>query len=599
MEYTKAPIDILKLSIKEIQEAVDLGLVNYETIAKIYLERIKEYNDEFNAIISINENIVDEAKKLDEQYKKSGRTSMLFGMPLVIKDNIDYVKMPTTAGASALSDNYPKQNAAIVQNLLDSGALIIAKANMSEFAFSASLSRSSYGTVKNAYDTSLTSYGSSGGTAVAVSTGMAVAGIGTDTNSSIRVPASAANLIGLRPTYKLLKSEGIINYDTSRDTAGPMTKYTSDNAILLDVLTDNMSKYIEYKDYAKGIKIGVLSQFVEGDSNLSYIPIANSTDEVVLDLFNTNIDNLKDKGVEIIYIDDLYNSTAYNYYNSTIGGWSMCYFFNQYIQNTNSKQRSFSDLVETGKYIQDLPLYEGACEDDISKLNTYQEKHKEYEDYIESQMDKYDVDVLAYPTTKNQITSINDASVVSPSFAISPVAGMPAISIPMGFGKDGLPYGIEFVAKSTDEKTLYTISDFLVTEDEFNMSKLAPNLYGIDDDVTRLVELYKENQETLNKSAYSDVKQDMQEFFRDYNTYSNHEQEAITLINNYNEAAIKDKEQQQKMNAIKIGAGIIGTLILFAIIKAKLKKKKKSKKKGKKKKTTQARKRRQINREYR
>lgn len=155
MEYTKAPIDILTMSITEIQQAVDLGIINYEIIAKIYLERINEYNDEFDAIISINNNIVEEAKKLDEQYKKTGRTSMLFGIPVVVKDNIDCEGMPTTAGAKGLSDNYPKQNATIVQNLLDAGALIIGKANMSEFAFSAAISSSSYGSVKNAYNKNL------------------------------------------------------------------------------------------------------------------------------------------------------------------------------------------------------------------------------------------------------------------------------------------------------------------------------------------------------------------------------------------------------------------------------------------------------------
>ncbi|MBQ8042687.1 MAG: amidase [Clostridia bacterium] len=594
MEYTKSPIDILAMSITEIQEAVDLGIINYETIAKIYLERIKEYNDEFDAIISVNENIAYQAKKLDEQYKQTGRTSMLFGIPIVVKDNIDYVDMPTTAGAKGLADNYPKQNATIIQNLLDAGALIIGKANMSEFAFSAAISRSSYGTVKNAYDTTLTSYGSSGGTAVAVSTGMAVAGIGTDTNSSIRVPSSAANLVGLRPTYSLLASDGIINYDASRDTAGPMTKYTSDNAILLEALTDNKKQYTEYKNNEEKITIGVVSQFVDGDNELSYTRATKATAKVILDLFNTTIDKLEENGVQIVYIDDLYNAKAYNYYSSTIGGWTMCYFFNKYIKNTKSSVKSFKQLVNKGGYIQDLPSYAAVCNDSISTFNKYQAKHDEYEEYIEKQMDKYDVDVLAYPTTKNEITTIKSASVTSPSFAISPVTGMPAISIPMGFGTDNLPYGIEFVAKDNDETTLYAISDMLVEEEIFEMSKLAPSLYEIDDDVTKLVGLYEENLEVLNKSDYAQVKQDIQEFFANYNSYDNHEQKAITLIDSYNqvEVQIKEKQQQQRNNIIKIGAGVISLIVILIAVKIKLRKKNKRKKK----KQTSARKNRQINR---
>ena len=594
MDYTEAPINILNMSIKEIHESVDLGIINYETIAKIYLERIKEYNDEFDAIISVNDGIIEQARKLDEQYKQSGRKSMLFGIPIVVKDNIDCMGMPTTAGAKGLADNYPKQNATIIQNLLDAGALIIGKANMSEFAFSAAISKSSYGTVKNAYNTKLTSYGSSGGTAVAVSTGMAVAGIGTDTNSSIRVPSSAANLVGLRPTYSLLASDGMINYDASRDTAGPMTKYTSDNAILLDILTNKEDTYTVYNENIKGIKIGVVSQFVEGDSSLSYTKATKSTNKVVLELFNATLEELNKMGVEIVYIDDLYTAKSYNYYSSTIGGWTMCYFFNKYIKNTKSSIKSFQQLVNKGGYIQDLPSYASVCNDSISTFNKYQEKHDEYEQYIEKQMSKYDVDVLAYPTTKNQIATISNASVISSSFAISPVTGMPAISIPMGFGTDNLPYGIELVAKDNNETILYAISNALVDENNFRLSELVPNLYEIDDDVTKLVELYKENQEVLIKTEYNDIKEDIKEFFVNYNTYENHEQKAIALIDSYNQVEIQIAEKQKEQKKTVLTAGVITTVVLLGALFIKLKINRKNKRKNKK--HTTSMKNRQINR---
>ena len=485
MQYTKAPINILNMSIEEIQQSVDLGIINYETIAKIYLERIQEYNDEFMAIISVNENIVEQARKLDEKYKQSGRISMLYGIPIILKDNIDYVGLPTTAGAKGLKNNFSKQNATIVQNLLDVGALIIGKSNMSEFAFSARTSSSSYGTVKNAYDTDLTAYGSSGGTAVAVSTGMAVAGLGTDTNSSIRVPSSAANLIGLRPTYSLLSSDGIINYDASRHTAGPMTKYTSDNAILLEVLTSNLGGDTQYENNVKGMKIGVVSQFV----------------------------------------------------------------------------------------------YEECCNDSLEAFYNYRTKHLEYKEYVENQMERYGVDVLAYPTTKNEIATLDDANVTSPSFAISPVIGMPAISIPMRFAQDNLPYGIELLAKDNKEYQLYAISNILVPESEFTLSKLAPNLYEIDDDVTALVKLYKNNIDRLERRRYKDIKNQIQYFFENYNSYDNQEQVAISLVQDFN----KTREKENKHNnIISILAIIIIILLLARGIIRKVKNCKKAKKrKGK------------------
>lgn len=578
-KYTEAPIDILEMSILEIQNAVDLGLIDYETIARIYLERIEEYNDEFKAVISVNENIVEQAKKCDEEYAKNGRKSELFGIPIILKDNIDYVGLPTTAGAKGLADNYPKSNAKITQNLVDAGALIIGKANMSEFAFSAAISKSSYGTVKNAYNKAYTTYGSSGGTAVAVSTGMAVAGVGTDTNSSIRVPSSAANLFGLRPTYGLLSGDGIIKYDASRDTAGPMTKYAEDNELLLEAMAKNSKEYTKNEVDVKTLKVGVLTQFVNGDSKIN-LPAVSSTSTVVLDLFNKKIDELEELGIEVVEIKDFYSYTVYNYYYNTIGGWTMCYFFNKYIKNTNSSVRSFQQLVNKGGYIQALGPYAGCCNDSLAKFNTYEATHKKFADYVKSKMDKYDVDVLVYPTTKNTITKLTAASIKSPSSTISPPTGYPAISIPMGF-KNGLPYGIEFVAKYNEEHLLYAITEALENKEDVKISDLTPDLYEISDEVETLVDFYKENLETLNTKRYKEVKEDMLDFFDEYNAIENKEETATALIGKYNtvtETILLEQAKKEQMIKMTKGVGI-GVVVLFAllVIVSAIKKKKRKK----------------------
>ena len=576
-KYTEAPIDILEMSILEIQHAVDLGLINYETIARIYLERIEEYNDEFKAVISVNEKIIEEAKRCDEEYSKNGRKSELFGIPIILKDNIDYVGLPTTAGAKGLSDNYPKTNSTVAQNLVDAGALIIGKANMSEFAFSAAISKSSYGTVKNAYDTAYTSYGSSGGTAVAISTGMAVAGVGTDTNSSIRVPSSAANLYGLRPTYGLLSGEGIIKYDASRDTAGPMTKYAKDNELMLGIMAKNDKEYTKSDVDVKTLKVGVLTQFVNGDSKIN-LPAVSSTSTVVLDLFNKKIDELKELGVEVVEIKDFYSYTVYNYYYNTIGGWTMCYFFNKYIKNTNSSVKSFGQLVNKGGYIQALGPYASCCNDSMDKFYTYEATHKKFASYVEEKMNKYDVDVLVYPTTKNTITKVSNASIKSPSSTISPPTGYPAISIPMGF-KNGLPYGIEFVAKYNEEHLLYAITEALENKEEVKISELAPDLYDVPEEVENLVDFYTDNLETLNTKRYKEVKAEMQAFFDTYNNVENKVETATILVEKYNtvtETILLEQAKKEQMlrNAKYIGIGV-GILFVLAIISAIARKKKK------------------------
>ena len=576
-KYTEAPIDILEMSILEIQQAVDLGLINYETIARIYLERIEEYNDEFKAVISVNEKIIEEAKKCDEEYAKNGRKSELFGIPIILKDNIDYVGLPTTAGAKGLSDNYPKTNSTVAQNLVDAGALIIGKANMSEFAFSAAISKSSYGTVKNAYDTAYTSYGSSGGTAVAISTGMAVAGVGTDTNSSIRVPSSAANLYGLRPTYGLLSGEGIIKYDASRDTAGPMTKYAKDNELMLGIMAKNDKEYTKSDVDVKTLKVGVLTQFVNGDSKIN-LPAVSSTSTVVLDLFNKKIDELKELGVEVVEIKDFDSYTVYNYYYNTIGGWTTCYFFNKYIKNTNSSVKSFGQLVNKGGYIQALGPYASCCNDSMDKFYTYEATHKKFASYVEEKMNKYDVDVLVYPTTKNTITKVSNASIKSPSSTISPPTGYPAISIPMGF-KNGLPYGIEFVAKYNEEHLLYAITEALENKEEVKISELAPDLYDVPEEVETLVDFYTDNLETLNTKRYKEVKAEMQDFFDTYNNVENKAETATILVEKYNtvtETILLEQAKKEQMlrNAKYIGIGV-GIVFVLAIISAVARKKKK------------------------
>ena len=259
LALTKSVVDINNLNIYQIQEYVDKGYLTYEEITKIYLERINEYNEQYNAIITVNDKALEQAKKLDKEYKENGKRSLLHGIPILVKDNIDVKGMPTTAGAKALLDSYPYENAPIIQKLVDAGAIIIAKTNMDEFAFNAAYSHSSFGYVYNAYNIKYSSYGSSGGTAVGVASNLAVAGIGTDTGSSIRIPSAANGLVGLRPTYDSINANGIIKFESLRDVAGPITKYVTDNAIILEIIDEKDTNYQDnFKiENLNGIKIGV------------------------------------------------------------------------------------------------------------------------------------------------------------------------------------------------------------------------------------------------------------------------------------------------------------------------------------------------------
>ena len=261
----EAPIDITKSSIEDLQNALDKGYITSELLVKLYLNRIDAYDEQFNSINQINPNALNDAKRLDQERKSGIVRGPLHGIPILVKTNIDVVGLSTTAGAKSLSDNYPVDNSDVVQKLVDAGAIILGSTNMSEFAFSADKSYSSFGYVYNAFNTDYTSYGSSGGSAVSIAASFAAASLGTDTNSSARIPASAAGLVGIRPTTGILSNKGVIPYDVERDTVGILSKNVYDNVLIYDVLTGTQSIQLS-EDYDwSNVTIGVPMQLLKGE----------------------------------------------------------------------------------------------------------------------------------------------------------------------------------------------------------------------------------------------------------------------------------------------------------------------------------------------
>lgn len=532
------PIDLLNSSASDIQSYIDAGIITYERLYTAYIERIKEYDKTYNSIITINENAIEEAKKCDEYLKKNKRPNDIYCLPILVKDNIDVKGMPTTVGTKALSDSLPNENSKVVENLVDNGSIVIAKTNMSEFAFSASNSKSSYGSVRNVFNSDYTSYGSSGGSAVALKLSFGIFALGTDTNSSVRLPASAANVVGLRPTYDLVSTSGVVNYDVTRDVVGPMTKSVSENALLLSYMTGNKIDYTDYlkKDGLTGKTIGVIRDFVYAkDANIG---VLKYEDKDIQKLFEKAVSDIKSGGANIVYLDNFYGNNSYNIYQNTIYGFSMCNLFNDYIKGTNSKIKNFNDLVKDKRYIQNLSEYNENCDISYKEQRDYQDlldKKSEYLDYVYEEMDKQNIDVLVYPTNKTKILTLKDSiygSAISASFTIAPVTGMPAISIPMGF-VDGLSYGIEFVAKKNREDLLYEVT--YSYEQKANNSKTPDNisnLYEINEDIIKLSN-YVSNDIYLKKDYTR----------KSYKKYTEVRDEVIKYLQNYDGTNIDESKK--------------------------------------------------------
>lgn len=243
--YSVGSLDLATAGVPEVQEGLESGEFTSVDLTRAYLDRIQKLSIDgphLNAVRSINPNVYADAAALDRERKAGKVRGPLHGVPVIIKDNIDAVGMPTTAGSIALADSYPASDSPLVTELKEAGAIILGKANLSEFAnFITSGMPSGYsslgGQVLNPYDASQTPSGSSSGSGVAAATGLATLTIGTETSGSILSPSQANSVVGVKPTVGLVSRTGIIPISASQDTAGPMVKSVYDAAALLTAMS--------------------------------------------------------------------------------------------------------------------------------------------------------------------------------------------------------------------------------------------------------------------------------------------------------------------------------------------------------------------------
>src|SRR5438105_7179300 len=235
-------IDVEELSIAHLHAAYIEGSATARGITQAYLERIEAYDrhgPHLNSLITVNQRAGEEADRLDAALQRSGvLTGPLHGVPVIVKDNLDTVDMPTTSGVALFRDFIPTRDAFIIERLRKAGAILIAKASLSELALGLPDNINSVlpGFTRNPYNLAYASGGSSGGTGVAIAANFSTRSIGTDTGGSVRAPASISNIVGIRPTVGLVSRTGMTPLDSQRDTAGPMARTVEDAARLLDVI---------------------------------------------------------------------------------------------------------------------------------------------------------------------------------------------------------------------------------------------------------------------------------------------------------------------------------------------------------------------------
>ena len=464
---------IEEASISDIHEAMTSGRLMAQELVQMYLNRIEAYDKQgpsLNAIITINPRAIQIAEDLDRRLLNEGLVGPLHGIPVIVKDNIDTSDMPTTNGVLALKDSIPPDNAHAIRKLQEAGAIILAKSNMAEFAFSGADTVSSVlpGYTRNPYDTRYVSAGSSGGTAAAIAANFATVGIGTDTGASIRGPSSHQSLVGIRATMGLISRDGVIPLSSARDMLGPMARTMDDAVRVLDVLAgydssdpvtaasrgklpDSYTRYLD-PDGLKDVRLGVARQlFAKGD-----------TDPEVLQLMEETLADLRSVGATLIdplQIDDLQEIRD----SFEKGASRLKHDFNQYLSSLGPQApyQTLEEIVESKKFHphNEKRLRDALAVEAPAKNPKYQhnlEVARRLRDAVSRAFEENQIDALVYPTFKYAPRLIGDLNTPygSNSSVLAPPIGFPAVTVPMGFTNGRLPAGLQFMGRPFSEPTL-------------------------------------------------------------------------------------------------------------------------------------------------
>ncbi|MBW3545916.1 MAG: amidase [Bacteroidetes bacterium] len=477
------PNRYLELSIADIQEGYSDGTLTAKALVEFYLNRIEAIDKNgprLNSILQVNPDALQIAETLDAERKAGKIRGPLHGIPVVLKDNIDtHDKMATTAGSRALVNSFPLQDSYIARQLREAGAIILGKANLSEWAnFRGELSTSGWsglgGQTRNPYDTSRNPCGSSAGSGVAVSANLTVLAIGTETNGSIVCPSHANGIVGIKPTVGLVSRSGVIPISSTQDTPGPMARTVRDAAIGLGALV-GVDRDDEQTGASQGKFFADYTQFLEEEGlkgkRIGFLKSSLGRNYKVDSLMHQAVAFMKEQGAEIVEIDKMPGGE--------VGGYSFEIMLYEYKEGLNKYFQSLGPDAPI-KSVEELIVFNKA---DSVELRHYGQQYlemaqakgdlstKEYrealakmqrgsrEEGIDKLMDEQKLDAIIAPTGSPawKTDLINGDSFQLGSSSPAARAGYPNITVPMGF-VEHLPVGISFFGRAWSEPVLLEIA---------------------------------------------------------------------------------------------------------------------------------------------
>src|SRR5687767_2016775 len=470
------PVDVVELSAADARDRMAAGTLTSEALTRAYMKRIADVDDAgpmLGSVIELNPRAEDEARAFDAERKSGKVRGPLHGIPLLIKDNIDVSGMVNSAGSLAMAEHRPQADAFVVARLRDAGAVILGKANLSEWAnFRSTRSTSGWssrgGQTKNPYVLDRNPCGSSSGTGTAIAASLAAIGVGTETDGSIICPASVAGLVGLKPTVGLVSRSGIIPISVSQDTAGPMARTVADAALLLTAMaavdkadpagSSAQGKIADYTtflkaDALKGKRFGVLRQA------MAYHPDVDAG-------MNKALDALRKAGAEVVEA----KVPTYNDWNDAEFAVLLYEFkdgLNAYLKRSGAPHASLEALIAFNKANADrvMPIFgqeifeqaqaKGPLTDAAYIKARDAARRQAGRDGLIATLDRHKLDALIAPSMSPAWPTdhVLGDHFVGGGYGMAAVAATPSLTIPIG-DIHGLPLGLTFMGRAYSEGEL-------------------------------------------------------------------------------------------------------------------------------------------------
>jgi amidase len=483
--------DVQDATIAVIHAEMRAGRLTCHALVTAYLRRIDAYDKTgpaLNAIVDVNRTAMQEADELDRRFKSAGPVGPLHCVPAIVKDNFETVGLQSAAGSLAMKGFVSTKDAFLVKRMKEAGAIVLAKSNMAEWAFSPYETVSSVlpGYTRNPYALNRVTAGSSGGTAAAIASSFGAVGLGSDTGNSIRGPSSHQALAGIRSTMGLTSRAGVVPLNLLADIAGPIARTMEDAVAVFQVIVgedpddpvtlagDSVQPGLRpggrpaslpdyrralVRDGLRGARIGVLRQAYERDT----------TDPEIVTVFMKALTDMRSAGaivvdpapVDLAAIQRAPGAAA-------CGGFK--YDINQYLEGLGSRApvHSLEEIVKSRRFHPSVQLRLERAQESAEMNGPESAACKAEADYRErfraavlKTMEGQRLDAFVYPTWSNPPRLIGDLNTPhgDNSQIFSPTTGFPAISVPMGYTRDNtLPAGITFFGRAWDEATLIRLA---------------------------------------------------------------------------------------------------------------------------------------------